>query len=100
MQNFEISNKKPTEIDSDFTTDREATVTDRESPIDDSEVAAVIARMSVDGRDQRDIAHALISGGLCHLAAKLCDLHLIEELEFVQGWIGERLAELRDGLKN
>lgn len=48
----------------------------------DPAVTAAIELMS-DGRDHRCLAHALISAGLFHLRGKLCDQHVIEELEFL-----------------
>ena len=60
----------------------------------DPAVVTAIKTMS-DGRDSRCLAHELISAGLLHLRGNLCDAHVIEELEFVHGWIGEKLAELR-----
>jgi hypothetical protein len=63
---------------------------------DYSEVHAAIERMRADGRDYRNISHTLISAGLCHFRRHLCDhQHVIEEFEFVQGWIAKKLAELR-----
>jgi hypothetical protein len=59
-------------------------------------VAAAIAEMSGDSRDPRDVAHALIRGGLCHLRATLCDAHVIEELVFVREWIAGRIVKTRE----
>jgi hypothetical protein len=68
-------------------------------PIEDNHPAldAAIETMSSDGGDVRDIAHELISVGLGYLRANCCDAHCLEELRFVHGWVGEKIAELQRG---
>lgn len=60
------------------------------------EILAEAAEQLADvGISEHVIPHAIINGGLEMLAGSLCTEHLIEQLTFVQEWIGDRIADAR-----
>lgn len=101
-QKAKIEQEKPMPIERSkkFSEDSTSDEAMQSQHVDYSHAAVdqAIAEMQAEGRAVDAIAHTLICSGLCHMRGNMCDAHVVEELEFVRGWIVKRIAEVRAGM--